>query len=119
MTKGMSRDMIAGSHGGSENMISKRYFKTVDECEVSFKVEPEGAEQVELFLESNDWEPIPMKALKSGPFKAKVRLPLGEQIEFRYRVNEDWWINDEDADAYVPNEHGSENSVVDTSRNGA
>lgn len=100
-------------------MLSKRFFKTVDECEVSFKVAPEGAEQVELVIESNDWEPIAMKPLKSGPFKVKMRLPLDQQIQFRYRVNEEWWINDEEADAYVANEHGSENSVVDTSRNGA
>ena len=100
-------------------MLNKRYFKTVDECEVSFKVEPEGAETVELFIESNGWEPVPMKALKSGPFKVKMRLPLEQQIQFRYRVNEEWWINDEAADAYVANEHGSENSVVDTSRNGS
>ena len=98
-------------------MLSKRFFKTVDECEVSFKVEPEDAERVELFIESNGWEPIPMKKLKSGPFKARVRLPLDQNVEFRYRVNEQRWINDEAADAYVPNEHGSENSVVDTSRN--
>lgn len=99
-------------------MLNKRFFKTVDECEVSFKVELEGAEQLELFIESNDWEPISMKPLKSGPFKAKVRLPLDQQIQFRYRVNEEWWMNDEDADAYWPNEHGSDNSVVDTSKNG-
>lgn len=99
-------------------MLSKRYFKTVDACEVSFKVEPEGAEQVELFIDSNDWQPVPMKALKSGPFKVKMRLPLAQQFQFRYRVNGDWWMNDEAADAYVPNEHGSDNSVVDTSPNG-
>lgn len=100
-------------------MLSKRFFKTIDECEVSFTVESEGAEKVELFIESNDWEPIPMKPLKSGPFKANVRLPLDQQIQFRYRVDEERWINDEEADAYWTNEHGSENSVVDTSQNGA
>jgi hypothetical protein len=100
-------------------MIDKRFFKTVDECEVSFKVEPEGAEEVELFIESNGWEPISMKQLKSGPFKTKIRLPLDQEVQFRYRVNGDWWINDENADNYVANEHGSDNSVVNTNRNDA
>ena len=97
-------------------MLKKRFFKTVDECEVSFTIEPEAAEEVELFVESNNWEPIPMKQLQSGPFKVRMRLPLDQQIQFRYRVNGDYWINDEAADAYVANEHGSENSVVDTHR---
>ena len=97
-------------------MISKRFFKTVDNCEVSFKVEPEGAERVELVIESNNWVPIPMAKLKSGAFKTRLRLPLGEQFQFRYRVNGDQWINDEAADDYVANEYGEQNSVVDTTR---
>jgi len=97
-------------------MLKKRFFKTVDECEVSFKVEPEGAESVALVLETNNWEPIPMKQLKSGPFKAKVRLPLDRQIQFRYLIDGEIWANDETADAQVPNEYGSSNSVVNTAR---
>lgn len=96
-------------------MLNKRYFKTVAECEVTFRVAPEGAEQVALLTAANNWEPIPMQKLKSGEFKSRVRLPLAQRIEFRYLVDDDHWINDEAADAYVRNEHGSENSVVDTS----
>ncbi|MDX1686414.1 MAG: isoamylase early set domain-containing protein [Candidatus Promineifilaceae bacterium] len=97
-------------------MLKKRFFKTIDECEVSFKVEPEDAESVALVIETNDWEPIPMKQLKSGPFKTTLRLPLDRQIQFRYLIDGETWENDETADAYVPNKFGSSNSVVDTTR---
>ena len=99
-------------------MLSKRFFKTIDECEVAFKVEPEEATTVSLVIESNGWQPIPMNQLKSGPFKASIRLPLDQQFQFRYLIDGEQWENDESADAYVPNEYGGENSVVVTRRNG-
>jgi 1,4-alpha-glucan branching enzyme len=97
-------------------MFEKRFFKTVDECEVTFRVAPEGAEQVALLTGANNWVPIPMQKRKSGEFSARVRLPLEQRVEFRYLVDGHRWINDEAADGYVRNEHGSENSVVDTRR---
>ena len=100
-------------------MLKKRFFKTIDECEISFKVEPEDAESVALVIETNDWEPIPMKQLKSGSFKTKLRLPLDRQIQFRYLVDGQAWENDATADAYVPNQFGTSNSVVDTTRDEA
>ena len=99
-------------------MIKKRFFKTVDECEVTFHVEAEEASSVALVIESNGWQPVAMKQLKSGPFKTKLRLPLDNQIQFRYLIDGAEWENDEAADAYWHNEYGSENSVVDTTRNG-
>lgn len=95
-------------------MLNKKFFKTKDECEVTFSVEVENADSVELVADFNDWEPVKMKPLKSGPFKTKVRLPKEGEFQFRYRVNGDTWVNDDAADAYWPNEHGSDNSVVTT-----
>lgn len=100
-------------------MLKKRFFKTIDECEVTFKIEADDADEVALLIESNDWQPIAMEQLKSGPFKTRLRLPLHSQIEFRYLIDGHTWENDEAADAYVPNGFGSDNSVVDTARNGA
>ena len=100
-------------------MLKKRFFKTIDKCEVSFKVEVKDAESVALVIETNDWEPIPMKELKSGPFKTTLRLPLDRQIQFRYLVDGQRWENDATADGYVPNQFGTSNSVVDTTRDEA
>ena len=100
-------------------MLKKRFFKTLDECEVTFRVAPEEAQSVALVIETNDWTPIPMNQLKSGPFKKSLRLPLDRRVQFRYLVDGVSWQNDDAADAYVANEFGEANSVVETFRNGA
>ncbi|MFN2135191.1 MAG: isoamylase early set domain-containing protein [Candidatus Promineifilaceae bacterium] len=97
-------------------MINKKFFKTKDECEVTFEYANEGASEVALVSNFNDWEPVPMtKASKAGsPFRVKVRMPKGGEYQFRYQVDGSYWANDEDADAYWPNEFGETNGVVNT-----
>ncbi len=96
-------------------MLKKKFFKTKDECEVTFELNVENANQVVLVSEHNGWEPIEMKQVKDGPFRTKIRLPKEGQFQFRYLVDGQTWRNDEAADAYWANEHGSENSVISTS----
>ena len=95
-------------------MLKKKFFKTKDECEVTFELDVETAESVVLVGEFNDWQPVEMKQAKEGSFKTKVRLPKEGQFQFRYLVNEKNWQNDEAADAYLTNEYGGQNSVVST-----
>ncbi len=97
-------------------MLSKRFFKTKDEVEVTFEIDPPGVAQVDLVCEGLGWEPIEMKRADrgKGPFRTRIRLPKDQQIQFRYIYDGSNWENDDDADAYWPNEHGSDNSVVDT-----
>lgn len=95
-------------------MFTKKFFKTKDECEVTFELNVENAEQVVLVSEHNGWEPIDMKQAKNGPFRTKVRLPKDGQFQFRYLVDGSEWHNDEAADAYWANEHGGDNSVIFT-----
>ncbi len=96
-------------------MLSKRFFKKGSECEVTFRVKPEDATEVAVLTEANDWSPVPMEQLKSGEFKARVKLPAGRQIHFRYLIDGSRWANDDDADDYVANEFGGQNGIVDTS----
>ena len=93
-------------------MLKKRYFKTKGEYDVTFMF-PSEAEQVTLVCEANDWEPIEMKKSK-GVFSTKVRIPADGRYQFRYLVDGAEWANDGAADGYVANEHGTQNSVVDT-----
>ena len=97
-------------------MIVKKFFKTKDDCEVTFEYANENATEVTLVGDFNDWEPAAMKqAKKAGsPFRAKVRLPKNGEYQFRYYVDGNYWANDEEADAYRPNEFGEDNSVVST-----
>jgi len=95
-------------------MISKKFFKTKDECEITFEVAAEG-ETAAVLTDMNNWEPIPMsKRRKDGVFYAKVRFPNNGRYQFRYFVDGTTWLNDDTADDQLPNEHGSHNSVVDT-----
>jgi hypothetical protein len=53
----------------------------------------------------NDWQREPLKKAKDGT------MP-GDTLAFRYVTASDEWFDDEAADAYVHNEHGTTNGVV-------
>ena len=96
-------------------MVKKKYFKTKEECEVTFEFDTDVANTVSWVSEVNDWQPVKMKKRrKDGVFYTKVRLPKTGDFQFRYLVDGQTWANDSAADAYVRNEFGSENSVVKT-----
>lgn len=98
-------------------MLKKKFYKTKDECEVTFSFDANGAKEVVLVGEFNGWEPIEMKKGKgkNSAFKTKVRLPKDGQFQFRYLIDQSTWENDEAADAYWANDQGTDNSVVFTS----
>jgi len=63
----------------------------------------------------NQWNEAshPMKKMKNGGFSLEIELPLGQDCQFRYRSGDNVWLNDPEADAYVPCGHiGYENCVV-------
>ena len=100
-------------------MIKKRFFKTKEECEVTFEYEDEQASNVMVVLETNDWQPVEMNQLKSGPFKTRLRLPVDKKIQYLYLVDGENWVPDAEADGQVVNEYGGYNSLVLTMRNGS
>jgi 1,4-alpha-glucan branching enzyme len=96
-------------------MLHKRYIKSKNEYEVTFEHAAPNANRVALVSEANHWQPIAMsRRRKDGVFYTKLRLPADGRYQFRYFVDDERWVNDDAADAYVPNEHGGENSVVST-----
>ncbi len=74
------------------------------------------AETVHLVGSFDDWDTNahPMKRLKDGRFMARRIFEPDFSHEYRYLVNGETWINEEEADNYVPNIHGSYNCVVKT-----
>jgi 1,4-alpha-glucan branching enzyme len=100
-------------------MLKKRFFKTNDNCEVTFEYAGNEAHNAALVGEFNEWRPLPMKKAKKkgSPFRIKVRLPKEGQYQFRYLVDQSIWVNDDDADEYWANEYGESNSVVKTFTN--
>jgi hypothetical protein len=53
-----------------------------------------------------------MKKLKDGSFSVTVSLKAGQSYRFRYRLDNDRWENDWEADDYLPNQLGTDDSVV-------
>ena len=101
--------------------LKKKYLKSKPEVKVTFEVNKEAAEdaaQAFLLAEFNDWQPVELKKLKNGCFKAELSVPTDQQesFEFKYRfVDEsgnERFDNDWEADAYRPNALGSDNSVL-------
>lgn len=96
-------------------MLKKSYSKTGQICRVTFKYSnPENAKTAVIAGEFNDWSlrENPMKKLKDGTFSATLSLQAGNSYRFRYVLNGNSWVNDEDAHSYMPNDYGEDNSVV-------
>jgi 1,4-alpha-glucan branching enzyme len=96
-------------------MLIKNYTKTKKKCRVTFKYpNQEQADCAMLAGEFNNWSTTntPMKKLKDGSFSITISLEAGCSYTFRYVLDQNIWVNDLEADEYVANEHGEENSVV-------
>jgi 1,4-alpha-glucan branching enzyme len=96
-------------------MLKKSYSRTGKSCRVTFKLPAEvKARKAVLCGEFNNWDKKaePMKRLKDGSFSATLSLLAPGSYRFRYLLDGERWENDWEADAYVPNEFGSDDSVV-------
>lgn len=94
-------------------MVQKTYFKTKDYCKVKFSFTPEHAETVEILGLNSDWEnAVVMSKKKDGSFTSEISLPKNSQHEFKYRVNENEWFNEPEADSQASDGFGSVNSII-------
>lgn len=96
-------------------MLKKSYNKSGKSCRVTFELPAEAnAQVVTVCGEFNDWDQTahPMKQRKNGSFSTTVSLKVGRQYRFRYFVDGQRWENDWNADAYLPNSFGDNDSVV-------
>ena len=96
-------------------MLKKNYSKSGNICRVTFKYNnSEGSKNAVLVGEFNQWslQDNPMKKLKDGSFSITLSLQAGNSYQFRYVLDGNTWVNDVEADSYVTNQYGDENSVV-------
>lgn len=82
---------------------------------VTFRMPPlDGV--VELFLcgDFNNWHTsgAPLRQLPDGSWETTLELEAGRSYRYRYCDNQGRWHNDWEADSYVANDFGSEDSVV-------
>ena len=102
-------------------MIKKQFLKARPVCKATFSVPSSDVQgkKIGVVGEFNNWDtdkPINMTKKKTGVYSATVELPLGKNVEFRYLVDGERWLNDTDADGTVHTPYGSENSVVNTAQ---
>lgn len=98
--------------------LKKDYLKKKDMCRVRFSM-PRGAapdaQKVYLVGEFNGWDTMatPMKKQKDGSFAVVLDLPIGNEYQFRYLMDQTIWENDWTADRYQYDPRtGTDNSVV-------
>lgn len=101
--------------------LKKQYLKSRPEVRVTFEISKQAAHEaakVYLLGEFNNWTPIELEHLKNGKFKTVVKLPTDQQskYEFRYKYQfkdgHEEFENEWEADGYLPNDFGEENSVI-------
>ena len=100
-------------------MLKKEFVKSRGTAKVTFSLPAQainGAQQVQLVGDWNDWEETQNQVLKSGKQESKVTIELqpGRSYQFRYHLGEGNWENDWAADGYVASPFdGVDNSIVD------
>ena len=77
------------------------------------------SQQVHLVGDFNDWSHTATPMTRSGShFVAAVRLPTGRTYRYKFLVDGERWENDWHADAYVPNDFGGDDSLLDLTSGG-
>ena len=74
-----------------------------------------GATMVALAGDFNGWstDTHRLQRRDDGRFAIRIDLPTGRRYQYRYWIDDQEWENDWFADAYVPNEYGGNNSLID------
>ncbi len=99
--------------------IEKKYSKDKKICKVTFTIPKETAQNfdtISLVGEFNQWDPkanVFAEVGKDGSFECSLELESGKEYQFRYLADGETWLNEPDADKFVPTHYGdSENSVI-------
>lgn len=96
-------------------MLKKSFNKRGATCRVTFSMPAEiNAQQIHLCGEFNQWNKSSHLMLRrqDGRFSLTLTLKTGRSYRFRYLIDSRRWENDWEADAYAPNNFGSEDSVI-------
>ncbi|MDR3459900.1 MAG: glycogen-binding domain-containing protein [Verrucomicrobiae bacterium] len=83
-------------------------------CEIDFVLECDGAQQVYVCGDFNNWQPTSLRMIgnpDAGLWEKRLPLAPG-RYEYKYFVDGKW-VHDPDALENVPNIYGSLNSVLE------
>ena len=95
-------------------MLKRTFTPKRTVCKVTFSIPAEWADsKVNLVGDFNDWDTdTDRMEKKKDKWEITKRLKPENNYRFRYLIDGEIWKNDDAADAYEPNEFGTEDSVV-------
>lgn len=96
-------------------MPQKKFDPSSNSYNVTFTLPADvNAEAVSLCGDFNEWNKAthPMEKQEDGSFSLTLKLDAGRHYHFRYFLDGERWENDWEAEAYVPNPFGGEDSVI-------
>jgi len=82
---------------------------------VTFRIPAEaGAARAQVLGDFNEWSPTDMQvSVDGGGYEVTFELAANRSYRFRYLLDGVRWENDWQADSYVPNEYGGDDSLID------
>ena len=99
--------------------ISKKLLKSKPVCKVTFRIPKDNAHEfakASVLGDFNDWNASanPMKKIKKdGSFSLTVDLETGKDYQFKYLLDGNYWMNENDADRQATTHYGdSQNSIL-------
>lgn len=98
-------------------MLKKEYSKSKPVCKVTFSLPQEAVQNATTVKVLGDfnawsWENGAVMKLAGGEYKASLELETGRHYEFRYYVDQSYWVTDPAADGYTPTPFGTHNAIV-------
>lgn len=99
-------------------MIQKEYTPKRTVCKVKFSIPGEWADkEVAVAGDFNDWDTRSDKLEKNNnKWETILRVKPNQTYRFKYLIDGEHWENDDSADAYEPNEFGTEDSLLEVGK---
>lgn len=99
-------------------MLQKEFTPKRTVCKVTFSIPSEWADsEVSIAGDFNEWDTHSNKLEKNdNKWETLLRLKPNQTYRFKYFIDGEYWRNDDSADAYVPNEFGTEDSLLEVGK---
>lgn len=86
--------------------VKKEYLNSNANCRVRFSLPQDmltSVKKASVVGDFNEWDPETaiMKKRSNGTYSVTVELPVGKEYQFRYLLDGNAWMNEEEADKQV------------------